>query len=32
MRYAHNYSESLRSSIEILDICYKSATIEAAAS
>lgn len=30
MRYAHHYPESLRSSVEMLDICYKSATIEAA--
>jgi site-specific recombinase XerD len=28
-RYAHHYPESLRSSVEILDICYKSATISA---
>ncbi|MBI4849119.1 MAG: tyrosine-type recombinase/integrase [Nitrospirae bacterium] len=27
MRYAHHYPESLRSSVELLDICYKSATI-----
>ncbi|MEW6002539.1 MAG: tyrosine-type recombinase/integrase [Nitrospirota bacterium] len=26
-RYAHHYPESLRSSVEILDKCYKSATI-----
>lgn len=29
MRYAHHYPESLRSSVELLDICYKSATIRA---
>jgi len=28
MRYAHHYPESLRSSVEILDKCYKSATID----
>jgi integrase len=27
-RYAHHYSESLRASIETLDLCYNSATIE----
>lgn len=26
MRYAHHYSESLRSSVEVLDNCYNSAT------
>ena len=26
MRYAHHYPESLRSSIEVLDNCYNSAT------
>ncbi|HDZ01945.1 MAG TPA: hypothetical protein ENH52_10875 [Nitrospirae bacterium] len=26
MRYAHHYPESLRSSVEILDKCYNSAT------
>ena len=29
MRYAHHYPESLRSSVELLDNCYKSATIHA---
>jgi integrase len=29
MRYAHHYPESLRSSVEILDNCYNSATIKA---
>ena len=28
MRYAHHYPESLRSSIEVLDNCYNSATFE----
>lgn len=28
MRYAHHYSESLRSSVEVLDNCYNSATFE----
>ena len=28
MRYAHHYPESLRSSIEILDKCYKSVTLD----
>ncbi len=28
MRYAHHYPESLRSSVETLDKCYNSATIE----
>jgi integrase len=28
MRYAYHYPESLRSSVELLDICYKSATIK----
>jgi len=27
MRYAHHYPESLRSSVEILDLCYNSATV-----
>lgn len=27
MRYAHHYPESLRSSVEVLDICYNSATV-----
>ena len=27
MRYAHHYPESLRSSVEILDVCYNSATV-----
>ncbi|OPY64295.1 MAG: Tyrosine recombinase XerC [Syntrophorhabdaceae bacterium PtaU1.Bin034] len=27
MRYAHHYPESLRSSVEVLDTCYNSATI-----
>lgn len=27
MRYAHHYPESLRSSIEVLDTCYNSATL-----
>ena len=26
-RYAHHYPESLRSSVEVLDACYKSATL-----
>ena len=26
-RYAHHYPESLRSSVEVLDACYKSATV-----
>lgn len=26
MRYAHHYPESLRDSISVLDVCYKSAT------
>lgn len=30
MRYAHHYPESLRSSVEVLDGCYNSATFEAA--
>jgi integrase len=29
MRYAHHYPESLRSSVEVLDRCYNSATVEA---
>jgi site-specific recombinase XerD len=28
MRYAHHYPESLRSSVEVLDICYNSATVD----
>jgi integrase len=28
MRYAHHYPESLRSSVEVLDECYNSATVE----
>ena len=32
MRYAHHYPESLRSSVELLDMCYKSVTILPAAS
>lgn len=32
MRYAHHYPESLRSSVELLDNCYKSVTIMPAAS
>lgn len=30
MRYAHHYTESLRSSVEVLDRCYNSATVAAA--
>ena len=26
-RYAHHYPESLRESVEILDACYRSATV-----
>ena len=29
MRYAHHYPESLRSSVEVLDTCYNSATLYA---
>lgn len=29
MRYAHHYPESLRSSVEVLDACYNSATMAA---
>jgi integrase len=28
MRYAHHYPESLRDSVEVLDVCYNSATFE----
>jgi site-specific recombinase XerD len=30
-RYAHHYPESLRASVEILDVCYNSATLRVGA-